>query len=65
MNWLDAYGLALNLAKSTIEVSEIRMLGHIITKDVIFVLPKRISAIIKLPELSTIKELNSSCTWSH
>ena len=57
MNRLDYYGLALNLAKSTIAVSESRMLGHKITKDEIFVLPERISAIIELPEPSTIKEL--------
>ena len=57
MNRLDAYGLALNLAKSTIAVSEIRMLGHKITRDGILVLPERISAIKELPEPTTIKEL--------
>ena len=57
MNQLDAYGLALNLAKSTIAVSEIRMLGHKITRDGILMLPERISAIKELPEPTTIKEL--------
>ena len=57
MNRLDAYGLALNLAKSTIAVSEIRMLGHKITRDGILMLPEQISAIKELPEPTTIKEL--------
>ena len=57
VNRLDAYGLALNLAKSTTAVSEIRMLGHKITKDGIFVLPERIFAINELQEPSIIKEL--------
>ena len=56
-NRLNAYGFTLNMKKSTIEVSEIEMLGHKINKDGIFVLQDRIAAIERLPEPTSIKEL--------
>jgi len=57
LNRLNAYGLALNLKKSTIAVTELNMLGHKITKDGIFVLQERVAAIKNLPEPKTVKEL--------
>ena len=56
-NRLNAYGFTLNMKKSTIEVNEIEMLGHKINKDEIFVLQDRIAAIERLPEPTSIKEL--------
>ena len=56
-NRLNAYEFTLNMKKSTIEISEIEMLGHKINKDGIFVLQDRIAAIERLPEPTSIKEL--------
>ena len=56
-NRLNAYVFTLKMKKSTIEVSEIEMLGHKINKDGIFVLQDRIAANERLPEPTSIKEL--------
>ena len=57
---LQAYGMSLNLPKSTFEVSEIEFLGHKLTSEGVFILKDRADAIDHLTEPTTIRELRQS-----
>ena len=53
------YGISLNPKKSLFGLEEGKLLGHIISKDVIRIDPYRIQAILQVPHPRNIKELQS------
>ena len=57
---LQAYGMSLNISKSTFAVSEIEFLGHKLTSEGVFILKDRVDAIDHLTEPTTIRELRQA-----
>lgn len=51
------FGISLNLKKSLFALEEVRLLGHIISKDGTRIDPERIQAILQIPYPRNIKEL--------
>jgi len=53
------YGISLNPKKSLFGLEEGKLLGHIISKDGIIIDPTRIEAILQIPHLRNVKELQA------
>lgn len=53
------YGISLNPKKLLFSLEEGKLLGHIISKDGIKIYPDRIKAILQIPHLRNIKELQA------
>jgi len=51
------YGISLNPKSSLFGLEEGKILGHIISKDGIWIDPTRIEAILQIPHPRNIKEL--------
>ena len=56
---LQDYGIVLNAQKCTLGTNKIEFLGHIITEGGISPLPSKVEAILKFPEPSNIKQVQS------
>ncbi|GFS98903.1 transposon Tf2-6 polyprotein [Trichonephila clavipes] len=55
--WLDQYGLSINLFKCTFEVPTLKFLGFQVCSSVIKPLEDRVEAILKFPKPTTITQL--------
>ena len=62
LHLLQAYGMQLNISKSTFAVSEIEFLGHKLTGERVFILKDRIVAITQdhLTKPTTVRELRQA-----